>query len=97
MLSARRLPTSSRRPPRLDPVFSNNFALPVLTITKLYRLRWQIELFFKRIKQQWSCEIPGDRAWSFAHADTLRCRAGSRDRSAVRRPCRGTGLDKRTT
>ncbi len=28
-----------------------NFALPALTITKLYRLRWQIELFFKWIKQ----------------------------------------------
>jgi IS4 transposase len=25
--------------------------LPTLTITKLYRLRWQIELFFKWIKQ----------------------------------------------
>ena len=25
--------------------------LPVLTITRLYRLRWQIELFFKWIKQ----------------------------------------------
>ena len=30
---------------------SNNFALPALTITKLYRLRWQIELFFTWIKQ----------------------------------------------
>jgi hypothetical protein len=30
---------------------TNNFALPALTITKLYRLRWQIELFFKWIKQ----------------------------------------------
>ena len=30
---------------------SNNFALPALTITKLYRLRWQVELFFKWIKQ----------------------------------------------
>jgi len=30
---------------------SNNFALPALTITKLYRQRWQIELFFKWIKQ----------------------------------------------
>jgi IS4 transposase len=26
---------------------TNNFVLPALTITKLYRLRWQIELFFK--------------------------------------------------
>jgi hypothetical protein len=30
---------------------SNNFALPALTITQLYRQRWQIELFFKWIKQ----------------------------------------------
>jgi hypothetical protein len=30
---------------------TNNFALPALTITQLYRLRWQIELFFKWIKQ----------------------------------------------
>ena len=30
---------------------SNNFALPALTITKLYKSRWQIELFFKWIKQ----------------------------------------------
>ena len=30
---------------------TNNFALPALTITQLYRLRWQVELFFKWIKQ----------------------------------------------
>jgi|SRR5262245_39259728 len=30
---------------------SNNFALSALTITQLYRQRWQIELFFKWIKQ----------------------------------------------
>lgn len=30
---------------------TNNFALPALTITQLYRQRWQIELFFKWIKQ----------------------------------------------
>jgi hypothetical protein len=30
---------------------TNNFLLPALTITQLYRLRWQIELFFKWIKQ----------------------------------------------
>ena len=39
---------------------SNNFALPALTITKLYRLRWQIELFFK-----WNA----DRSTTFAAAD----------------------------
>ena len=30
---------------------TNNFVLPALTITKLYKYRWQIELFFKWIKQ----------------------------------------------
>src|SRR5262245_32884670 len=30
---------------------SNNLALSALTITQLYRQRWQIELFFKWIKQ----------------------------------------------
>jgi hypothetical protein len=30
---------------------TNNFSLPALTITQLYRCRWQIELFFKWIKQ----------------------------------------------
>jgi hypothetical protein len=32
-------------------VLTNNFALPALTIASLYRCRWQIELFFKWIKQ----------------------------------------------
>jgi transposase len=30
---------------------SNNFVLPALTITELYRCRWQVEIFFKWIKQ----------------------------------------------
>lgn len=30
---------------------TNNFVLPVLTIAQLYHCRWQIELFFKWIKQ----------------------------------------------
>lgn len=30
---------------------TNNFELPALTITELYRCRWQIEIFFKWIKQ----------------------------------------------
>jgi IS4 transposase len=30
---------------------TNHFALPALTITELYRCRWQVELFFKWIKQ----------------------------------------------
>jgi IS4 transposase len=30
---------------------TNNFVLPALTIADLYRCRWQVELFFKWIKQ----------------------------------------------
>jgi hypothetical protein len=30
---------------------TNNFSLPALTIAQLYRSRWQVELFFKWIKQ----------------------------------------------
>jgi IS4 transposase len=32
-------------------VLTSNFALPALTLTELYRCRWQVELFFKWIKQ----------------------------------------------
>ena len=32
-------------------LLTNNFILPALSITTLYRCRWQIELFFKWIKQ----------------------------------------------
>jgi IS4 transposase len=30
---------------------TNNFELPALTVAKLYKLRWRVELFFKWIKQ----------------------------------------------
>ena len=30
---------------------TNNFTLPALTITQIYKCRWQVELFFKWIKQ----------------------------------------------
>ena len=30
---------------------TNNFSLPALTVTQIYRSRWQVELFFKWIKQ----------------------------------------------
>ena len=32
-------------------ILSNNFTLPALTLVELYRGRWQVELFFKWIKQ----------------------------------------------
>lgn len=32
-------------------LLTNNFSIPALTVTALYRYRWQIELFFKWIKQ----------------------------------------------
>jgi len=35
---------------------TNNFDLPALTITLLYKYRWQIELFFKWVKQHLSIE-----------------------------------------
>jgi hypothetical protein len=57
-LSARRYPARLRRVRYLDAetgktlVFlTNNFTLPPRTIADLYRCRWQIELFFKWIKQ----------------------------------------------
>jgi IS4 transposase len=30
---------------------TNNFALPAITIAQIYKCRWQVELFFKWIKQ----------------------------------------------
>ena len=32
-------------------ILTNNFTLPALTIARLYKSRWQVELFFKWIKQ----------------------------------------------
>ena len=57
-VSRKRYPARLRRVRYRDPeanktlVFlTNNFTLPPLTIADLYRCRWQIELFFKWIKQ----------------------------------------------
>lgn len=57
--SARRdYPDALRRVHYVDPdtkkrliFLTNNFTLPALTITRLYKARWQVELFFKWIKQ----------------------------------------------
>lgn len=58
VLSHRRYPQQFRRIRFKDPqsgktlVFlTNNFQLPALTVCALYKCRWQVELFFKWIKQ----------------------------------------------
>ena len=55
---AKRYPEKLRRVKYYDAVtektlvfLTNNFSLPALTIADLYRCRWQVELFFKWIKQ----------------------------------------------
>jgi IS4 transposase len=57
-LSRKRYPAPLRRVSFVDPesgnalVFlTNNFALAASTIAKLYKARWQVELFFKWVKQ----------------------------------------------
>jgi hypothetical protein len=57
-LVGKKYPDALRRVSYVDPqrgkrlVFlTNNFTLPALTIAQLYRCRWQVELFFKWIKQ----------------------------------------------
>jgi hypothetical protein len=54
----RDFPAALRRIGYVDPdtgqrliLLTNNFALPALTITEIYRRRWEIELFFRWIKQ----------------------------------------------
>jgi len=56
--TSRDYPAVLRRISYVDPdtnkrltFLTNNFTLPALTIAKLYKCRWQIELFFKWIKQ----------------------------------------------
>lgn len=56
--SAEAYPAKLRRVRYRDPetgkaltFLTNDFTLPALTIAHLYRLRWQVELFFKWIKQ----------------------------------------------
>jgi hypothetical protein len=56
--SARSYPDKLRRIRFRDPetgklytFLTNDFTLPALTVAKLYRSRWQIEIFFKWIKQ----------------------------------------------
>jgi IS4 transposase len=47
---------------------TNHFGLPALTIAALYKNRWQVELFFKWIKQHLRivayCVVPGSSMFS---------------------------------
>lgn len=36
---------------------TNDFTLPALTIAQLYKSRWQVEIFFKWIKQHWRIKV----------------------------------------
>jgi len=38
-------------------LLTNNFAIPARTVADLYRYRWQVELFFKWIKQRLTHQI----------------------------------------
>ena len=56
--SAKAYPDALRRVTYLDvetrkrfKFLTNNFTLPALTIARIYKCRWQVELFFKWIKQ----------------------------------------------
>ena len=56
--SAKAYPDALRRVSYLDvdtrkrfKFLTNNFTLPALTVAKIYKCRWQVELFFKWIKQ----------------------------------------------
>jgi len=56
--SIKAYPDTLRRVTYVDPethkrfrFLTNNFVLPALTIAKIYKSRWQVELFFKWIKQ----------------------------------------------
>jgi len=58
VLARRNYPTEMRLVKFVDPetekrlrFLTNNFAVPALAIAKLYRCRWQVELFFRWIKQ----------------------------------------------
>jgi hypothetical protein len=57
-LTSQRYPAPLRRVSYVDATtgkrfifLTNNFTLPALTIAELYKCRWQVELFFKWIKQ----------------------------------------------
>jgi len=84
-----------KRPVRPQIHCGYNFLIPPMTVAKLYRCRWQVELFFRWIKQHL-------RIKAFSHvADILNARGlhsgkgKSFDRIRVRRICRAYGLKSR--
>jgi hypothetical protein len=69
--SAKVYPDAMRRVSYLDvetskrfKFLTNNFTLPALTIAQIYKSRWQIELFFKWIKQHNSISVVLNRQLS---------------------------------
>jgi hypothetical protein len=58
---------------------TNNFTLPAFTITELYRCRWQIELFFKWIKQHLRI-----KAFFGTSENAVKAQVGLRSRSTSR-------------
>ncbi len=50
-LPARRVRYFDQEQHRSFVFLTNNFALPALTISQLYKARWRVELFFRWIKQ----------------------------------------------
>src|SRR5438034_7415544 len=61
---------------------TNNFVLPALTIAQIYKCRWQVELFFKWIKQH--LRIKAFYGTSFAKNTSSKPIACSAKYSAVR-------------
>ena len=47
----RRIPYRDAKTAKTLIFLTNNFLLPTLTIAQLYQCRWQVELFFKWVKQ----------------------------------------------
>jgi transposase len=59
---------------------TNNFTLPALTITQIYKSRWQVELFFKWIKQHLRIKVFFGTSENAVKTQNLDCRIGLRAR-----------------
>ena len=65
---------------------TNNFALPALTITELYRCRWQVELFLNG-----SSSIFVSKSFSVHPRTPSKCKSESRSRSTCSSPSSKNG------